>query len=177
MIVTVTVSNWATLQSACASSGTIMLSSSFVMGAYTSQCDFSGKAIIVRCDGKVLDANKQGRFFGGSGSGSSLEVHGCVLKNGKTSGHVSAMELFFWLFFDTSSILPWAFSTPSSTAISGLITTTHMLHSTFDSGESELPVSHCFFSKADEKLLAHPKLRTGASRSLLGGFGSNLDNR
>ena len=71
------------LQSACASSGTIVLSSSFVMGAYTSQCDFSGKAIIVRCDGKVLDANKQGRFFSGIGSGSSLEVHGCVLKNGK----------------------------------------------------------------------------------------------
>ena len=62
-----------------------MLSSSFVMGAYTSQCDFSGKAIIVRCDGKVLDANKQGRFFSGNGAGSSLEVHGCTLKNGRAS--------------------------------------------------------------------------------------------
>eukprot|EP00935_MAST-01C_sp_MAST-1C-sp1_P000910 g910.t1 len=82
---TTTVSSWAELRSACASSGTIVLSASFAMGDYTSQCEFSGKAIIVRCDGKVLDANKQGRFFYGSGGGSSLELHGCTLKNGKAN--------------------------------------------------------------------------------------------
>ena len=50
-------------------------------------CDFSGKALIMRCNGNTLDANNAGRFFYSgsslSGSGSSLEVHGCVLTRGK----------------------------------------------------------------------------------------------
>eukprot|EP00935_MAST-01C_sp_MAST-1C-sp1_P001471 g1471.t1 len=49
-------------------------------------CDFSGVAIIVRCEGKTLDANLEKRFFYGRGSGSSLRVRGCVLKKGKASG-------------------------------------------------------------------------------------------
>ena len=53
-------------------------------------CDFSGKALIMRCNGKTLDANLEKRFFYGSGSGSSLQVYGCVLTRGKTSG-VSVM--------------------------------------------------------------------------------------
>ena len=52
-------------------------------------CDFSGKALIMRCNGKTLDAGQAARFFYGSGSGSSLQVHRCVLKNGKTTSSVS----------------------------------------------------------------------------------------
>ena len=77
------VSNWAQLQSACATSGTIELSSSFAMGSYTSECSFSGVAIVVRCNNNTLDANENGCFFVGEGSGSSLEVHGCVLTRGQ----------------------------------------------------------------------------------------------
>ena len=73
------------MQGACSVSGTIELSMAFVMGSYTSQCDFSGKTIIMRCNGKTLDAGQEKRFFSGSGSGSSLQVHGCVLMRGKAS--------------------------------------------------------------------------------------------
>ena len=52
-------------------------------------CDFSGKAIIIGCNGNTLDANRAGRFFRGEGSGSSLQVHGCTLMNGKAE-YVSA---------------------------------------------------------------------------------------
>ena len=48
-------------------------------------CDFSGKALIMRCNGKTLDANLEKRIFHGSGSESSLQVHGCVLTRGKTT--------------------------------------------------------------------------------------------
>ena len=48
-------------------------------------CDFSGKALIMRCNGKTLDANLEKRIFYGRGSGSSLQVHGCVLMRGKVS--------------------------------------------------------------------------------------------
>ena len=50
-----------------------MLSDSFAMGTIGSwqQCDFSGKAIVLRCNGKILDANRAGRFAYGKGSGSS----------------------------------------------------------------------------------------------------------
>ena len=52
-------------------------------------CDFSGIAVIVRCNGNTLDANQAGRFFYGSGSGSSLKVHGCTLIAGESGGQVS----------------------------------------------------------------------------------------
>ncbi len=52
-------------------------------------CDFSGKALIMRCNGKTLDANLEKRIFYGYGSGSSLQVHGCVLTRGK--GEVSVV--------------------------------------------------------------------------------------
>ena len=48
-------------------------------------CDFSGKALIMRCNGKTLDANLEKRIFYGRGSGSSLQIHGCTLVRGKAS--------------------------------------------------------------------------------------------
>ena len=48
-------------------------------------CDFSGKALIMRCNGKTLDANLEKRIFYGRGSGSSLQMHGCTLVRGKAS--------------------------------------------------------------------------------------------
>ena len=48
-------------------------------------CDFSGKVIIIRCNGQTLDAKEAGRIFYGRGSGSSLEVHGCVLTRGQAN--------------------------------------------------------------------------------------------
>ena len=52
---------------------------------HNAACDFSGKALIMRCNGKTLDANLEKRIFYGKGSGSSLQVHGCVLARGKAS--------------------------------------------------------------------------------------------
>ena len=56
-----------------------------VLGIGVNACDFSGKALSMRCNGKTLDANLEKRIFYGSGSGSSLQVHGCVLARGKRS--------------------------------------------------------------------------------------------
>eukprot|EP00935_MAST-01C_sp_MAST-1C-sp1_P001343 g1343.t1 len=63
-------------------------------------CDFSGKAIIVRCDGKVLDANLENRIFYGKGSGSSLQVHGCVLARGKSGfgGAIMSWDVLVTIF-------------------------------------------------------------------------------
>ena len=55
-------------------------------------CVFSGIAIIIRCNGNTLDANQEKRFFYGRGSGSSLEVHGCVL----TRGEHSSVSVVCW---------------------------------------------------------------------------------
>jgi hypothetical protein len=72
--------------------GIIELSTSFEMGTYTSQCDFSGKTLMIKGQGQTLDANGGGRFFYGSGPSSSLEVHGLVLKNGR-SMHGGAINI------------------------------------------------------------------------------------
>ena len=56
-------------------------------------CDFSGKALIMRCNGKTLDANLEKRIFYGSGSESSLQIHGCMLVRGKTSTVSAVLRL------------------------------------------------------------------------------------
>jgi hypothetical protein len=64
------------------------------MGLYTGQIVFSGLKLVIIGNSKALDAKKAGRFFYGKGAGSSLEVHGLVLKNGKMAS-VSNSEAVF----------------------------------------------------------------------------------
>jgi hypothetical protein len=61
---------------------TITLSEDFVMGSYSGEIEFSGKAITIWGQGKVLDASGGGRFFKAIGAGSFLELHDVVLQNG-----------------------------------------------------------------------------------------------
>jgi hypothetical protein len=61
---------------------TITLSDDFVMGSYSGEIDFSGKAITIWGQGKVLDPVGGGRFFNGEGAGSLLELHDVVLRRG-----------------------------------------------------------------------------------------------
>jgi hypothetical protein len=91
-------SNWNQLSNKCGTSAcntanggcTITLSDDFIMGSYTytgagqgdSGIDFSGKAITIWGQEKVLDAAEGGRFFKGNGAGSFLELHNAVLQNG-----------------------------------------------------------------------------------------------
>jgi hypothetical protein len=55
------------------------------MGYLGSQIDFSGKKLVIIGNNKVLDAGEAGRFFYGSGIGSSLEVRNVVMRKGKES--------------------------------------------------------------------------------------------
>jgi hypothetical protein len=67
---------------------------------YPGQIDFSGKTCVVIGQGQTLDAKGAGRFFFGSGAGSSLEVHGLILKNGnEVSGHVLVSTNFLKLVY------------------------------------------------------------------------------
>jgi hypothetical protein len=83
-------SNWNQLSNKCGTSAcsianggcTIILSDDFSMGSYSGEIYFSGKAIIIWGQGKVLDASGGGRFFIGQGAGSFLELHDAVLQNG-----------------------------------------------------------------------------------------------
>jgi hypothetical protein len=52
-------------------------------GDSSTACDFSGLALIIDCGDATLDALGQGRFFLGEGTGSSLTLKRCILKNGK----------------------------------------------------------------------------------------------
>ena len=82
----VTAANWAELKIKCEAGGNeVTLSDSFDASSYSGQIDFSGKTCVVKGQGQTLDAKGAGRFFYGYGAGSSLEVHGLVLKNGKAS--------------------------------------------------------------------------------------------
>jgi hypothetical protein len=94
----VTAANWAELKTMCEAGGNeVSLSDSFDGSVYSGHIDFSGKTCMIKGRGQILDANEGGRFFYGMGAGSSLEVHGLVLKNGKFSaGHV---RLSFHLHF------------------------------------------------------------------------------
>ena len=86
----VTAANWAELKTKCeAGDNEVTLSDSFDASSYAGQIDFSGKTCVVIGQGQTLDAKNAGRFFSGNGAGSSLEVHGLVLKNGN-AGYVSA---------------------------------------------------------------------------------------
>jgi predicted outer membrane repeat protein len=91
------VSNWEAMKTACGSSGTVTLSDDFVMGRYTPTppsplyggIDFSRKQLVIIGNNKVLDAGEKGRFFFGSGIGSSLEVRNLKMRNGKMSVTIS----------------------------------------------------------------------------------------
>jgi hypothetical protein len=74
------------------------------MGSYSGEIDFSGKAIIIWGQGKVLDASGGSRFFIGEGAGSFLELHDAVLQNGYavhvsgwSSSHHAVLELFCFI--------------------------------------------------------------------------------
>jgi hypothetical protein len=86
----VTAANWAELKNKCEAGGNeVTLSDSFDASLYSGEINFSGKTCVVIGQGQTLDAGKSWRFFYGSGAGSSLEVHGLVLKNGKVYSDVS----------------------------------------------------------------------------------------
>jgi hypothetical protein len=81
----VIVSNWAEMKAKCEAGGnevTLALGSSFDGREYPGEIDFSGKTCVVIGQGQILDAKGAGRFFIGKRAGSSLEVHGLILKNG-----------------------------------------------------------------------------------------------
>jgi hypothetical protein len=83
-------SNWNQLSNKCGTSACntanggcdIILSGNFVMGSYTGEISFSGKAITLWGQEKVLDAAGGGRFFSGVGAGSFLELQDAILQNG-----------------------------------------------------------------------------------------------
>jgi hypothetical protein len=87
-------SNWNQLSNKCETSAcsianggcTITLSDDFAMGSYSGEIGFSGKAITIWGQEKVLDASGGGRFFIGEGAGSLLELHDAILQNGQPEG-------------------------------------------------------------------------------------------
>jgi hypothetical protein len=86
----VTAANWAELKTKCeAGDNEVTLSDSFDASSCAGEINFRGKTCVVIGQGRTLDAKNAGRFFAGNGAGSSLEVHGLVLKNGN-AGYVSA---------------------------------------------------------------------------------------
>jgi hypothetical protein len=90
----VTASNWEEIKTKCeAGDSEVSLSDSFDSSVYPGQIDFSGKTCVIIGQGQTLDqknsrrkGQSSGLFFFGSGAGSSLEVHGLVLKNGAVRG-------------------------------------------------------------------------------------------
>jgi hypothetical protein len=89
----VIVSNWEEMRTKCEAGGNeVSLSDTFDSSVYPGEIDFSGKTCVIIGQGQTLDAKveevigqalRAGRFFYGSGTGSSLEVRGLVLKYGK----------------------------------------------------------------------------------------------
>ena len=80
----VTAKDWAELKSLCEAGGNeVTLSQSFDASSYPGQIDFSGKSCVIRGSGQTFDLGQQGRFAYGNGAGSSLEMHGLTIKNGK----------------------------------------------------------------------------------------------
>ena len=76
--------DWAELKSLCEAGGNdITLSPSFDASSYPGQIDFSGKSCVIRGSGQTFDMGQQGRFAYGDGSGSSLELHGLTIQNGR----------------------------------------------------------------------------------------------
>ena len=106
-------SNWNQLSNKCGTSAcsianggcTITLSDDFAMGSYSGEISFSGKAITIWGQGKVLDASGGGRFFNGVGAGSFLELHNAVLQNGaagNVSGWSASCHAVVELFYEPS---------------------------------------------------------------------------
>ena len=83
----VVVDNWADMKTQCEAGYEVSLAQSFEgdSASYPGEIDFSGKVCVIRGNGKTLDAGGAGRFFTGSGTGSSLEVHDLTLRNGNVS--------------------------------------------------------------------------------------------
>ena len=112
----VVVDNWADMKTQCEAGYEVSLAQSFEgdSASYPGEIDFSGKACMIRGNGKTLDAGGAGRFFTGSGRRSSLEVHGLTLKNGKIhslffkGGSVSNFKAVFRNFSDFSTPNPGA---------------------------------------------------------------------
>ena len=107
------ISNWAELEATCSDSAcdtanggcTIILSGNFVMGSYSGEISFSGKAITIWGQGKALDASGGGRFFKGDSAGSFLELHDAVLQNGdaeNVSGWSASRHAVLELFWEPS---------------------------------------------------------------------------
>jgi predicted outer membrane repeat protein len=92
--------NWADLSATCSGNAcdtsnggcAITLSDDFVMGSYSGEIDFSGKAITVECSGATLDAASHGRFFYGKGSGSSLTLRQCSLTRGRSDTAIYPLQ-------------------------------------------------------------------------------------
>jgi hypothetical protein len=93
----VVVDNWADMKTQCEAGYEVSLAQSFEgdSASYPGEIDFSGQVCVIRGNGKTLDAGGAGRFFTGSGAGSSLEVHGLTLRNGKTLKSVSDFKAVF----------------------------------------------------------------------------------
>jgi hypothetical protein len=88
-------SNWEEMRTKCEAGGNEMtLSDTFDSSVYPGEIDFSGKTCVIIGQGQTLDAKDAGRFFYGNGTGSSLEVHGLVLKNGKPVSECWSLKLF-----------------------------------------------------------------------------------
>jgi hypothetical protein len=82
----VVANDWAELKTLCEAGGNVVtLSGSFDASEYVEQIDFSGVTCVVKGQGQTLDAKGAGRFFYGNGAGSSLELHGVILKNGNAN--------------------------------------------------------------------------------------------
>jgi hypothetical protein len=88
--------NWAELKTACEAGEIVTLSKTFVAGAYPGEIRIRhGGTCVFRGKGQVLDARNAGRLFSVS-HGSSLEIHGFVLKNGQEQwGDVSLSPFHF----------------------------------------------------------------------------------
>jgi hypothetical protein len=79
--------------------GDVTLSKAFVAGAYPGQIRIPrGGTCVFRGKGQVLDARNAGRLFSVSGTGSSLEIHGLVLKNGGKFGRGLVSPSFQFCF-------------------------------------------------------------------------------
>ena len=96
----VVVDNWADMKTQCEAGFEVSLAQSFEgdSASYPGPINFSGKVCVIRGNGKTLDAAGApdccGRFFTGSGTGSSLEVHDLTLRN----GNVSDFKAVSWTF-------------------------------------------------------------------------------
>ena len=96
---TVTANNWAEMKDLCEAGGNdvthVTLSeSSFDASSYPGQIDFSGKSCIIWGSGQTFDLGGAGRFAYGHGSGSSLELHGLIIKNGRVDGASGEVSIF-----------------------------------------------------------------------------------